>query len=67
MTLNDRVKNNINVTMEKQGVARSELARRLGVSRQRVTDLLDNHKAMRLDLLERIATALDIQPWRLLK
>ena len=46
--------------MEIQGINKSELARRLGFSRQYVTDLLNGKKPITLKSAKKIANALDV-------
>ncbi|MDQ7010639.1 MAG: helix-turn-helix transcriptional regulator [Mariprofundaceae bacterium] len=45
--------------MEEQGVNRSELARRMGVSRAYITKLLNGNANITLDTMVRVAMALD--------
>ncbi len=46
--------------MEIQGISKSELARRLGFSRQYVTDLLNGKKPITLKSAKKIADALEV-------
>ena len=46
--------------MEIQGLSKSELARRLGISRQYVTDLLNGKKPITLKSAKKIAHALEV-------
>jgi transcriptional regulator with XRE-family HTH domain len=46
--------------MEIQGLSKSELARRLGISRQYVTDLLNGKKPITLKSAKKFAHALEI-------
>ncbi len=50
----------ISALMEIQGLSKSELARRLGISRQYVTDLLNGKKPFTLKSAKKIAHALDV-------
>ncbi len=50
----------ISALMEIQGLSKSELARRLGISRQYVTDLLNGKKPITLKSARKIAHALEV-------
>ncbi len=50
----------ISALMEIKGLSKSELARRLGISRQYVTDLLNGKKPFTLKSAKKIAHALDV-------
>ena len=46
--------------MEIQGLSKSELARRLSISRQYITDLINGKKSITLKSAKKIALALDV-------
>ncbi|MEK6765566.1 MAG: helix-turn-helix transcriptional regulator [Planctomycetota bacterium] len=50
----------ISALMEIQGINKSELARRLGISRQYVTDLLNGEKPITLRSAKKFAHALEV-------
>jgi len=50
----------ISALMEIQGLSKSELARRLGISRQYVTDLLNGKKPITLKSTKKIALAFEL-------
>jgi len=56
----DEVVDQICIAMEREGVSRSELAGRLGVSRQYVTNFLNDPGNPTLQSLVRVANALDM-------
>ena len=56
------VSEDIRMAMEKRGVNYAELARRLDVSRSRVTQMLDDDSNLTLRVIARIAYVLDMVP-----
>lgn len=52
----------IKAEIEKQGITRSELARRMGVLPGYVTDYLNGHKAPGPDVMEKFFAALNVTP-----
>jgi antitoxin component HigA of HigAB toxin-antitoxin module len=59
LTLNEQAVTIIEATMEVQGISRTQLAKMLGVTKGRVTNIL-NAENMTLATLERIATEIGL-------
>ena len=56
----------ISALMEIQSVSQSELAKKLNVSRQFISDILNNKKKLSSSVAKKIAIALGVKPWALI-
>lgn len=65
-TLNGRAAANIRAEMARRQISREDLAATTGISRPSVSDLLLNKTQITLAKLEAIATALGVEPAKLL-
>lgn len=63
----DDFRANVNATLAKQGISRSELASRMGVSAAYISQILNGDHEPGLRVVERIAEALGVQAATLLK
>lgn len=60
------IEENVNKYLKISGITKKELSSRLGITYQRLWSIL-THENITLDVLERIAKALDCQAWELLR
>jgi len=58
MTLRDQIVDQIIAEMERQDVSRAELGRRMGVSRQRISQILGGCDNVCIDTLARLGKAI---------
>lgn len=58
---------NVRAIAKKQGLTIAEVADRSSMARTHLYDILAGRKKVRLDVLTRIADALDVEVWVLLK
>ena len=65
---NEQLKNfgrNVNAQLTHQGLARSDLAKKAGISPKTLYNLLNGRHAPQLDVLTKIADALEVELWQL--
>ncbi len=58
---------NLEGAIERAGLTWTELADRLGTSRAALHSIVEGRRAPNLRTIARIASALGVEPWRLLK
>lgn len=67
MTIRDVLSKNLRALRRRHGLSQEELAYRADVDRTYVSALERGVYGATIDILERLARALDVQPWELLK
>lgn len=65
-TLNSRAAANIRAELARRRITQEEFAERVGLGRSTLTQTLTGETRITLDRLELIATALDVEPAKLL-
>lgn len=58
---------NVNEQLQRRGISRTELARRMGVKQPFISQLLNGQREPGLRVLERLAEALGVQPSLLIR
>jgi transcriptional regulator with XRE-family HTH domain len=67
MGVRDVLAANLRSRRQRQGLSQEELAHRAGIDRTYISALERGVYAATIDIVERLARALDTQPWELLK
>lgn len=67
MSLHEIFQDNVQSELDRLGIDRAELSRRMRVTRTRISQVLNGQRVARLDLVERVADALETPAWKLLK
>lgn len=58
---------NVKMWLYRLGLSRSDFAARLGCSKSYVTNICSGRRSPTLDTVDRIASALGVEPWQLLR
>lgn len=66
MILEPRFREKLVQAMAEAHLTNTELANKMGVSRQYVGEYLSGRRSPGLDVLERFAAALEVDPWNLI-
>ncbi|PZQ19262.1 MAG: XRE family transcriptional regulator [Ancylobacter novellus] len=65
--MRDALSSNIRALRRQRGISQDELAFRAGMHRTYLSDIERTARNVTLDVVERLAAALSVEPWRLLK
>lgn len=65
MVLQDTFRAKVLAALDERGWSQSELARRMDVTRSMVSQYLNKRIQPGLDVVEKFATALEVDPWNL--
>lgn len=65
MVMQDNFRVKVQTALTERAWSQSELARKMGVTRSVVSQYLSGRIAPGLDVVEKFATALEVEPWNL--
>lgn len=58
---------NVKLCLYRLGLSRSDLAARMGCSKSYVTNICSGRRSPTIDTIDRVAQALGVEPWKLLR